>query len=201
MNPFIKKSIIQNRLNISNVYLINDEVLGRGAFGEVRIATHRASGISRVVKTIIKKNKSASHLEKVRREITIVGRLDHPNIHKVYEYFEEPTRLHIIGEYLTGGHLSKGWSIDRKTEIDLMWIMRQILSGVAYCHRLGIVHRDLKPENILYISPMSAALKIIDFGMSVNLNSKYMKNTAGTVIFNLFLANVHGSRSIQREVR
>jgi calcium-dependent protein kinase len=45
--------------------------------------------------------------------------------------------------------------------------MKQLLSGLFYCHKKGIVHRDLKPENILLEDPDNfGSIKIIDFGTS-----------------------------------
>ena len=45
--------------------------------------------------------------------------------------------------------------------------MKQILSGVAYCHKMNVVHRDIKPENLILESKNDQAnLKIIDFGTS-----------------------------------
>lgn len=49
--------------------------------------------------------------------------------------------------------------------------MKQIISAIMYCHKMGIVHRDLKPENILFDSNKpDACLKIIDFGCSAKLS-------------------------------
>ena len=57
--------------------------------------------------------------------------------------------------------------IDRRetySEKDAAMIIKQVLSGIAYCHDKDVAHRDLKPENILISK--SKQIKIIDFGLS-----------------------------------
>jgi calcium-dependent protein kinase len=77
--------------------------------------------------------------------------LDHPNILKVYEFYQDKDYLYIVTELCTGGELfdrileNKSFSENTSGEI-----MKQILSAIKYCHKNGIVHRDLKPENIIF---------------------------------------------------
>ena len=57
--------------------------------------------------------------------------------------------------------------------------MRQITSGVEYCHRNMVVHRDLKPENLLLDSKMN--IKIADFGLSnVMRDGHFLKTSCGS---------------------
>jgi calcium-dependent protein kinase len=80
-------------------------VLGSGAFGEVRICAHKISGTQRAVK-ILKKN-SMEEDEKIMlfNEINNLKELDHPNILKMYEFFEDEKRYYIITEICKGGEL------------------------------------------------------------------------------------------------
>ena len=85
-----------------------------------------------------------------QREIRILKKLDHPNILKLYEVFEDTKAYYLITEYCKGGELFE--EITRKEkfcEADAASVIYQILSAVTYCHSLGVMHRDLKPENIL----------------------------------------------------
>jgi len=83
-------------------------------------------------------------------EINTLKDLDHPNILRMYEFFEDPKRYYIITDICKGGELFD--EIQRQgpfTEKDAALLMRRLLSCICYCHALNIVHRDLKPENIL----------------------------------------------------
>lgn len=69
-------------------------------------------------------------------------------------------------EYVDGGELF-GYITERETvpEDETVWLFRQVVAALLYCHRLGIHHRDLKPENIL-VDPKTHQIKLADFGMA-----------------------------------
>lgn len=69
---------------------------------------------------------------------------------KLYETYQDEKRHYAVMEYCSGGELFDQ-IIQRPyySERDAAAIMKQLLSGVAYCHSKKIVHRDLKPENLL----------------------------------------------------
>ncbi len=102
--------------------------------------------------------------------------MDHPNILKIYEYFEDNKNFYLITELCTGGELfDKIIEKEYFTENEACKVFKQILMGVAYCHKEGIVHRDLKPENLLV--DRKGYLKVVDFG-----TAKIVENRTYTVI-------------------
>lgn len=102
-------------------------------------------------------------------EINNLKDLDHPNIIKINEFFEDEKRYYIVTEICKGGELfdeivEKGYFAEK----DAAKLMKQILSCINYCHLNNIVHRDLKPENILLEKDKDFdKIKIIDFGTSL----------------------------------
>jgi calcium-dependent protein kinase len=93
-------------------------------------------------------------------------KLDHPNILKVYEMFEDSKNFYIIEEFISGGELF-GKVVDRGglPEAEASYIMKQLLSCLTYCHKHGVMHRDLKPENIMVDMAQGYTLiKVIDWG-------------------------------------
>jgi calcium-dependent protein kinase len=151
----------------------NIRTLGEGAFGLVYLGKHKISGVERAIKNI---NKDRANLSKEEektliREINILKTLDHPNIMKVYEYFNNPNCFSIVSELCTGGELFKKIEDNHLSENVGKYVMKQLLSAVAFCHKNGIIHRDLKPENILLEEEEEAkkeyfTIKVIDFGTS-----------------------------------
>lgn len=102
------------------------------------------------------------------REIEILMKLDHPNIIKFNEIYEDSKYFYLVQEFCSGGELLQ--AIVKKKAFDeykAFTVIKQIVQAVHHMHTKGIVHRDLKPENILFKTPDEGSdIKIIDFGLS-----------------------------------
>jgi calcium-dependent protein kinase len=144
-------------------------MLGAGAFGEVRVCVHRESGAQRAVKVLRKAHMDEDEKRMFFNEISILKDLDHPNILKMYEFFEDDKRYYIVTDICKGGELFDEIVARGKfSERDASMLMKQVLSCINYCHQNRIVHRDLKPENILLEQNKEFdQIKIIDFGTSL----------------------------------
>ena len=141
------------------------EQLGAGTYGRVLKAQHLATGQLRAIKVLQK-----AHIRdyiSFQTELDILQALDHPNIIRVFETFENDLECYLVTEYCAGGELfQRIISEGHFDEAQAAFYLRQILSGVAYFHSRGICHKDLKPENILLLSAEPGSdLKIIDFGL------------------------------------
>lgn len=101
---FSKKTmILKNDKEVREVYKISKKELGKGAFGAVYKCSHRELGFTRAVK-IVSKSK-IQNPEKFWLEINILIELDHPNVLKLYEYFESEKNIYLITEMCRGGEL------------------------------------------------------------------------------------------------
>ncbi|CAG9323811.1 unnamed protein product [Blepharisma stoltei] len=176
----------ENENKFQDVYRLG-QALGTGGSGEVKICFHRETNIKRAVK-IFRKDLITNEAAKVNleKEINILKTLDHPNIVRIYEYFEDSKRLYIIMEFCKGGELFDE-IIKRQTfsENHAAQIMYQLLSAVAYLHNLNIIHRDLKPENILLEERNdSLNIKLIDFGTATYMTpSRPTVGASGTAYY------------------
>uniref|UniRef100_A0A3B0N531 non-specific serine/threonine protein kinase n=1 Tax=Theileria annulata TaxID=5874 RepID=A0A3B0N531_THEAN len=145
------------------------KLLGKGSFGEVLLCIHRVTGIRYAIKVICKSSmkKKGDH-EALLREVEVLKSLDHPNIMKIFEFFEDEKYYYFVTELYTGGELfDEIVSRKRLNEYDAARITKQILSGITYMHKHKIVHRDLKPENLILESKsINSNIRIIDFGLS-----------------------------------
>jgi len=150
------------------------KMLGSGAFGEVRVCVHRESGAQRAVKVLRKSHMDEDEKRMFFNEINILKDLDHPNILKMYEFFEDEKRYYIVTDICKGGELFDEIVARGKfSERDAAMLMKQVLGCINYCHQNHIVHRDLKPENILLEqSKEFDQIKIIDFGTSLVCDDK-----------------------------
>lgn len=115
-------------------------------------------------------------------EVQLLRQLDHPNIVRVYELFEDDDAVYIIMEHCSGGTLA---SRAPYTEGEAAKIMTKLLSAVAYCHQRGILHRDLKMDNAMFeCESKESDVKLIDFGLGVTEQERpgpYHREVVGTV--------------------
>jgi calcium-dependent protein kinase len=103
----------------------------------------------------------------LRYEIDVLKNLDHPNILRLYEVFEDKKCIYLVTEYCEGGELfDEILHRGSFTEMDAAKVIKQLLSAIAYCHGSQVCHRDLKPENILIDNRDKNTIKVIDFGTS-----------------------------------
>ncbi len=145
--------IIKRNCNPKEIYEWDelDDKLGQGAFGVVYKVTSKALKYTRSMKIIEKvKLSNPNDSESFINEIKILQKLEHPNIMKIFEIFEDENYFYIVCEYINEGNLLDIiQAMDQHDELIIGLIMYQIISAVAYLHKNGIVHGDLKPENIM----------------------------------------------------
>lgn len=151
-------------------------LLGNGAFGKVRLFRDKnIKELKFAIKTIKKENLPKELFSFIVDEVQILAKMDHPNIVKYYESYEDENYINIVMEYLQGEDLFKLISTkkyDNFTEKDIAEIISCVLKALAYIHGQGIVHRDIKPENILFSKNGNYdTLKLIDFGLSTGFKS------------------------------
>lgn len=186
-----KKQSNSNSLNNKNLNYRNDEKefkiktfsssndyisikhLGRGAFSEVMLCKHIPSQDLRALKILRKNSLINAHFYSygVLKEAVYLEQIDHPNILKFCDYFEDNLNYYIASEYCKEGSLyqrirkNNTISEDQATEI-----MFQIMLAVDYIHKQHIVHRDIKPENILISNSENLNIKLGDFGNASYIN-------------------------------
>lgn len=95
--------IRKNENSIEDVYKIGKKPLGTGAYGVVSKAVHRTTHQERAVKKVAKKK--IKNMDRFKQEITILQQLDHPNVLKLYEYFEDSKNVYLVTELCSGGEL------------------------------------------------------------------------------------------------
>jgi calcium-dependent protein kinase len=166
--------------DIKNIYKFK-EILGGGNFGTVRVGYKKAEGESKkyAIKSISKKDLSPEDLPKLLREVEILSNLDHPNIIKLAETYEDKYYLHIVTALCTGKEMfSRLLEKGKITEKMVAAMIFKVMSAVLYLHDNKITHRDIKPENILFESmDDDAEIKLIDFGLSRKYNSNEKMHT------------------------
>lgn len=159
------------------------EVLGEGSYGKVYKIVEIGTNNVRAIKEIKKNKRNKMEHEKIKKEIDILKKLDHPNILKIFEFYESEDYYYIVTEFCEGGELfDKITKYKHFSEKIAAFVIKQLLSAVRYCHENSIIHRDLKPENILLeTNNDSFNIKVIDFGTGeIFKNCKFLHKQIGT---------------------
>lgn len=108
--------------------------------------------------------------------------LDHPNIIKLYEVYEDEKYVHLVNDICRGGDLFDNiCEHGSYTEEYAANLMKKLLRATAHMHTSRICHRDLKAENILFVDKSeNSELKIIDLGLANKIRPNDFKSTVGT---------------------
>lgn len=179
----IAQFIIDNTGKLQDFYDLEKKNLGEGSYGAVYKGINKSTGQPRAVKSICKDQ--MKNLERFKSEINIMKMMDHPNIIKLYESFEDKKNIYLVMELCNGGELfDRIIDAGHFKEVQAAIIMQQIIRAIYYMHDNHVCHRDLKPENFIFNTkdPIEKALlKIIDFGLSCTFTDGQVLSTkAGT---------------------
>lgn len=140
--------------------------IGEGTFAKVKFARNTETGDSVAIK-VMAKSTILQHrmVEQIKREISIMKIVRHPNIVRLHEVLASQTKIYIILEFVMGGELyDKIVQQGKLSENESRRYFQQLIDAVDHCHRRGVYHRDLKPENLLLDA--YGNLKVSDFGLS-----------------------------------
>ncbi|KAM3689988.1 hypothetical protein ACB098_09G089600 [Castanea mollissima] len=158
-------------------------LLGQGTFAKVYHARNLKTGMSAAIKVIDKeKILKVGMVEQIKREISSMSMIKHPNVVELYEVMASKTKIYFVMENAKGGELFSKVAKGKLKEDAARRYFQQLISAVDYCHSRGVYHRDLKPENLLLDE--NGNLKVSDFGLSALAESKhqdgFLHTTCGT---------------------
>ncbi|KAL1224236.1 CBL-interacting serine/threonine-protein kinase 25 [Cardamine amara subsp. amara] len=141
-------------------------LLGKGTFAKVYYGKEIITGESVAIKIINKDQvlKRNHMIEQIKREISIMRLVRHPNIVELKEVMATKTKIFFIMEFVKGGELFAKIAKGKLKEDAARKYFQQLISAVDFCHSRGVSHRDLKPENLLVDE--NGDLKVSDFGLS-----------------------------------
>lgn len=169
-------------------YVLGKDPIGSGLFGEIRLCTQISTSKIFAVKIISKAGLPTGYKRTrvVELQIKILKKIDHPSILKLQDSFEDASNYYLVMEYIKGGDLYSAIERRHKFSEDMAAkVIKQLLSAIAYLHKMKIAHRDIKPENLLIEEKDDEIIvKLIDFDTAFRFeDNKPMKGTYGTVYY------------------
>ena len=169
--PVVQETLITQKFGDPDKYYKKIKDLGSGSYGSVYQAKNIVMDNIVAIKVIEKVQDNMVDDLEIKNEINILKSLSHPNIVKIYEFFDTVLYYYIVTEYCKKGELFS-YIKNKYSEKQLAVLFYQVFSGLCYLHEKKILHRDLKLENLM-VSEIEKDIitgeeyfwiKIIDFG-------------------------------------
>ncbi|WZZ02671.1 hypothetical protein YC2023_088592 [Brassica napus] len=162
--------LMRNRLCVDDFDLLS--IIGRGAFGEVRLCREKKTGNIYAMKKLKKSEMlSRGQVEHVRSERNLLAEVASDCIVKLYYSFQDPEYLYLIMEYLSGGDvMTLLMREETLTETVARFYIAQSILAIESIHKHNYVHRDIKPDNLLL--DKHGHMKLSDFGLCKPLDCR-----------------------------
>lgn len=151
-------------------------IIGRGAFGEVRLCREKTTGNVYAMKKLKKAEMlRRGQVEHVKSERNLLAEVDSACIVKLYCSFQDEEFLYLIMEYLPGGDMmTLLMRKDTLTEDEARFYVGQTVLAIESIHKHNYIHRDIKPDNLLL--DRKGHMKLSDFGLSKPLDCSNFPN-------------------------
>merc|ERR1719350_469998 len=149
------------------------KVIGKGAFGEVRLVQKVDTGHVFAMKILRKADMvEKEQVAHVRAERDILVEADHQWVVKMFYSFQDPANLYLVMEFLPGGDMmTLLMKKDILTEEAAQFYIAETVLAIESIHQLGFIHRDIKPDNILLDA--RGHVKLSDFGLCTGLKKSH----------------------------
>eukprot|EP01080_Neovahlkampfia_damariscottae_P008167 gene8167-12627_t len=166
-------------------YILSKKKLGDGTYGVVYLAHEETTNQPVAIKQINVESFPKKLLEAVESEKDTLRSVKHPNIIKLFDIYQNSTKVFFVTEFCGGGDLSQFIASYKTMDENLIKkIIFEIASGLSELHYKKIVHRDLKPANILLSNKKNPSFKIADFGFAKFIDENILSKTiCGTVLY------------------
>lgn len=165
LTPFQAREILAGRTRFRlGQYTVLDEI-GKGGMGQVFKAEHALMGRVVAVKVLPRAKATPESEAAFRREMRILGRLDHENLVRAFDAGYDAMVYYLVTELVPGidlrRHVGRGGPLDERSAAS---VISQVARGLAFAHEQRLVHRDVKPGNIIVQD--DGRVKLLDLGLA-----------------------------------
>ncbi|KAK8121087.1 hypothetical protein PG999_005207 [Apiospora kogelbergensis] len=172
---------LNGEVNLNHFRLLR--VVGRGAFGKVRIVERKDTSLSFALKYIRKDEVVRSEsVRNIIRERRMLEHVNHPFICNLRYSFQDIEYMYLVVDLMSGGDLR--FHISRKTftEDAVRFWIAELGCALRYVHGQGIIHRDVKPDNVLLDA--DGHVHLTDFNVASDvIPGKVLTSKSGTLAY------------------
>jgi len=167
--------LMRDKMSVDNFEQL--AIIGRGAFGEVRLVREHVTGSIYAMKKLRKAEMVLKgQVHHVRAELDVMSEADDTNewVVKLHYSFQDEEYLYLVMEYVPGGDvMSLLMKRDILTEQETRFYIAQSILAIESLHKLEYIHRDIKPDNLLL--DREGHIKLTDFGLVKSLGQSRLK--------------------------
>ncbi|KAK9811663.1 hypothetical protein WJX72_007923 [[Myrmecia] bisecta] len=140
-------------------------IIGRGAFGEVRVCRERSTGKIFAMKKLKKQEMlRRGQVDHVKAERNVLAEVHNPYVVKLFYSFQDEDFLYLVMEYLPGGDvMTLLMRKDILSEEETCFYIAETVLAIESIHKHNYIHRDIKPDNLLLDA--GGHMKLSDFGL------------------------------------
>ena len=142
-------------------------VIGSGAFGKVFLAQSQHDESFQVAIKVLDKIKLVDSIDCIQEEIACLQRLDHPNIVRYFETYNDYKYIYLVMEYVQGAVLTNKITSSPNqcfSEAVAAGYMKSLFESIVHCHAQNIMHGDIKTDNVIITA--DDQVRLLDFGLS-----------------------------------
>ncbi|KAL6048652.1 Serine/threonine kinase 38a [Balamuthia mandrillaris] len=179
--------IRMRRIRLSPRAFESVAIIGRGAFGEVRLVRMKGTkdlyAMKKLKKSEMIKKDQIAHVRAERDALADNNYFHHKNpwVVSLYYSFQDEEYLYLIMEYIPGGDMMTLLiKYDTFTEDQTRFYIAETVLAIDSIHQLGYIHRDIKPDNLLL--DKNGHIKLSDFGLCTGLQTKQFSSLYKTLI-------------------
>lgn len=167
-------------LDINRQDFIMDCIIGKGGFSRVWRVEHRRTKQMFAMKEMRKfKVICKNSIPSVLNELKLLAKLKHPFLVNIHYAFQDPEKLYLVLDLMTGGDLRYHLGIHRTfSESTTKFFVACLVTALEYLHANKVIHRDVKPENL--VLDHRGYLRLTDFGIARSLKTDNSSDTSGT---------------------
>lgn len=160
-----------------------DRVVRRGGLSTLLAAHDRRTGVPVAVKIVTLTANDQPLRERLRREVSILRRLNHPRIVRCLDAGAlSVSRVYLVLEWLDGQDLAERMTRGLQSLRTTLEVVAQVSEALEVAHRQGIVHRDIKPANIFVVDEPNVDCRVLDFGVAKVVKSSDQLTQTGAIL-------------------